>query len=66
MWETHTNMEKKIVDYILISHDNYVRFQDIVKKHLADGWSLYGNMTVTFGSVGYAGYFFREMVKYEE
>lgn len=66
MWETRTNMEKKIVDYKIITFDNHAYFQDIVKKHLADGWSLYGNMTVTFGSVGFAGYFFREMVKYEQ
>jgi len=59
-------MEKKIVDYIVISRDNYDNFQDIVKKYLVNGWSLYGNMTVTFGSGGYAEYFYREMVKYEE
>jgi len=56
-------MEKKIVDYILISHDNYVRFQDIVKKHLADGWSLYGPLVISSNTYTYL---YREMVKYEQ
>jgi len=66
MWETRINMEKKIVDYKCIIAQHLSTLEGEIKKHLVDGWSLYGNITVTFSSEGYTGCFFREMVKYEQ
>jgi hypothetical protein len=63
MWETRTNMEKKIVDYKVIMADRYTSFDEIVKKHLADGWSLYGPLVISSNTYTYL---YREMVKYEQ
>jgi hypothetical protein len=56
-------MEKKIVDYKCITADRYTNFDEIVKKHLADGWSLYGPLVVTSNTYTYL---YRELVKYEQ
>jgi hypothetical protein len=63
MWETRTNMEKKIVDYKVIMADRYTSFDEIVKKYLADGWSLYGPLVISSNTYTYL---YREMVKYEQ
>ena len=59
-------MEKKIVDYKCIVAQLQSTLEGEIKKHLADGWTLYGNIIITFGSSAHTGYFFRELVKYEE
>jgi hypothetical protein len=56
-------MEKKIVDYTLITADRYTNLDELVKKHLDDGWSLYGPLVVSSNTYTYL---YREMVKYEE
>jgi hypothetical protein len=56
-------MEKKIVDYKVIMADRYTSFDEIVKKYLADGWSLYGPLVISSNTYTYL---YREMVKYEQ
>lgn len=62
-WETRTNMDKKIVDYKVISDCSTAVLEEQVKKYIADGWQPYGNLVVS-GVSTYNKY--REMVKYEE
>lgn len=57
-------MEKKIVDYKVITSTYVSHLEDQVKKHITDGWQPYGNCLVISGVSTY--YYYREMIKYEE
>lgn len=58
-------MERKIIDYKIIVNINYASVEEIVKRCLADGWTLYGSIAFGVGSSGYGNYV-RELVKYEK
>lgn len=61
-------MDQEIIDYIVISDTELYRFETEIKRLLASGWSVYGNVAhgYTDDSVGRRIYSVQVLVKYKQ